>query len=742
MSDDQKPREAKRAGRVVRNWSSSRGPLALDRRGADGALCVHVPRRGRTYDFSWLALLFGDRLAKRYAAEWQHACEGVNDETAKDRFRSLSRWFGFVAEVGQAQPASAVGQLYRELSQSPDRMPDSEVFLDATNAFTAACHDLNDNSVVESTNRRTRSGILENLSATFACFAKRGVVPRDHALRSIPRSKAFSEAGPSLADLGRLGRLDWSDDLTATLEVLSAAGASEQLQLDQAALRRLSMQERFELYCRVNRARLQALRHCAVNDLLAARDAYRAGRRVCERDDLPDCARIEDALNASFQGGWSPRAMLQDIEQEYFVSSDSDWVARLRLLLVRYMSLRYNGVVRVRELPLRLGRALGAVGSDTVIRMLEGTGAALIAAFAIVLIDSTMNKEPVRRLHAEPVTSGKVRRRVRLSTYHAVKMRAGGQIVVAELIEGQEEYVTSVARNGEISTLETIEIWKELALPMRARVKERTLSSPDDMRIEDPKQHLWILPEGEGNGGRIKVLLSRNLDWHWRAFLKRHEGDALIGGLPITMKMIRATSSQLHFERGHFDQVAVKIANQHRGYASGADYFNSKAMARQLQALMRDFLELYEASAASDIAEVASLLGISPEEMEKRKKLAIHTGLGFLCTLAASRAGSGSEGVRCVEFENCPGCEMRRFVPNDEAFEALFLTRTALEKERERFERENPERWAAVWLPWLAICLAVTDRLVKGPHRLRYQRAAERASARLQHGTAVLPCLF
>jgi hypothetical protein len=70
--------------------------------------------------------------------------------------------------------------------------------------------------------------------------------------------------------------------------------------------------------------------------------------------------------------------------------------------------------------------------------------------------------------------------------------------------------------------------------------------------------------------------------------------------------------------------------------------------------------------------------------------------------------------------------------------EALVLFRRSLEAAQDEYIVRNPERWVRVWLPALALCLAIEELIAAGPKRKLLQYALERVAEGLASGRLVI----
>ena len=122
--------------------------------------------------------------------------------------------------------------------------------------------------------------------------------------------------------------------------------------------------------------------------------------------------------------------------------------------------------------------------------------------------------------------------------------------------------------------------------------------------------------------------------------------------------------------------------------------------------------------------EAAAKLGINPEQFEARLGNLQATGLGTFCRDARGR--SGAENAHCSTIDCWNDCPNMLIVAEVEAIAALQLWQTALRKAQPEMERDQPERWDRVWLPWLCLTDVVEEKMVRGMIKI-WNSATKRA---------------
>lgn len=155
---------------------------------------------------------------------------------------------------------------------------------------------------------------------------------------------------------------------------------------------------------------------------------------------------------------------------------------------------------------------------------------------------------------------------------------------------------------------------------------------------------------------------------------------------------------------------------------------------------MRRFQRHFETRVLQNVVDVARNLGISADEFEQRIQELHATGLGTFCADPYGRPGS--EGQRCQPIDCWRDCPQLLIVANVEAIALLQIWQRSLEDARGDWERDHPERWGEVWLPWLCLTEVVEKRMSRGSLLLIWNKAEKRAAELRAHPSFVSPRPF
>lgn len=648
---------------------------------------------GRTFTFDEFVPLYGRTFAAGLAAAWERANQLQRPKPTIKRLAAVKRLFVWLAAQDALGDSGVAGEVYREFRDNGVLGVPKLDWCDAVDAFCERLRNPACTDVIDSPNMLTRRNIVQYLSAGLRQIADTGFLPHVGPLKGCGYGQLSGGNIPALFELskGKKTRTAFPQPLPNK---------------DIAALAELS------------RVRLAALRSCAVRRLLQEYQIFRRGQELMQRPDLPSPDEFENALATK-------------VTKNLFSVLPDDPDGMLGGLL-RFVSFRRQNrlFVRREHYPIQvLVSHLG--GAELLVRQLEGTIDALVAAYAIVLIDTGFDIGTCDDLPANPFI-GEVRSgHQRIATISAIKIRSGGKVVEAVLLDGEFDLQVKVP-GQELGSVTAIRMWQEMSAPLRARAS-------------DPKtaDKLWLIAGGSLNQGQPRLCYATAFKMAWNRFLKEIQGDEQIGGLPIQRRMIRPTVLQLRAAANQFEYTAPQAMANHSRSGMTMRYLGATWFKAELARRIREFQDLYEAAAASGIKDAAGWLDIPAAELDRRQAKAVDTGLGFVCLEPRKGIQLGTtKGEPCTRLDACATCPLRRFVPTSESLVALVVFNSALREQSSAFQAGNPERWATTWLPHLALTEGIIAALENGPHRPKLGRAREEARHRLATGEVAMPRLW
>lgn len=456
---------------------------------------------------------------------------------------------------------------------------------------------------------------------------------------------------------------------------------------------------------------------------------FKRGQEILAAPSTPTIAAIDKALKAiSARQGASiqQQEKLGRIVDQVFPADD---FAKRVPAVLRLVSACSSGGLCVIDVDHRVQRLIETTGgAEFLLRHLEGRSIALTASYVLVLIDSGFNLQSCDELGAEPFVEQTTHGARRIATISASKMRARGEMVEATLVDGEAELPLEI-QGSELSAVKAIQIWQEMSAPIRSRA----------LAAESPvADRLWIYPKGKLTAGEVRQYNYFTFKNWWHQFLKRHRDNPVIGGLHIQPRMIRPTVLQIAAAHDNFEHRVAQLIGGQKSAAVATGYLSRPWFRKVLAEKIREFQNLFEATLATGLRDIAHKLGIEPDELERRQNTGLETGLGFHCLdPTGGHQPDIEKGRTCTKLDACATCSLRRFVATDSALDALVLFNRALREQGPEFEKRNPRRWNQAWLPYLALTEALIDKLNDSFRRPRLSAARTRIEEGVSNGSLV-----
>ena len=141
---------------------------------------------------------------------------------------------------------------------------------------------------------------------------------------------------------------------------------------------------------------------------------------------------------------------------------------------------------------------------------------------------------------------------------------------------------------------------------------------------------------------------------------------------------------------------------------------------------IRRFQASIETLIARNIDAAAEKFGIPVAEFAARLGTLQDTGLGVFC--ADHNGRPGNSGRACSTLDCWNDCPQLLIIAEREAMATLQLWRRSLQDAQPEWERDRPERWEAVWLPWLCLIDVVEEKMVRGPNLPVWSAATKRVA--------------
>ena len=233
-------------------------------------------------------------------------------------------------------------------------------------------------------------------------------------------------------------------------------------------------------------------------------------------------------------------------------------------------------------------------------------------------------------------------------------------------------------------------------------------------------------------GSRIQLMTSH---WFTAWFKKFAANISSLKDIKLLPSMIRP-SVLLLAALSNDGRLAVGMAIGQHGSAVTKGYQNKWPTRLLYDENIQRFQTAFESLILSSVEDAAAHLGITVEQFEDRLGNLRATGLGTFCKDHRGRPGEQSES--CSKINCWDDCPHLLIVAELEAIAALQLWQAALLLAQPDWERDRPDRWEAVWLPWLCLTIVVEEKMVRG-HLLKFWNDARRYADQLSAQPSFIP---
>lgn len=556
---------------------------------------------------------------------------------------------------------------------------------DALRFFFIRISDPEDYSIVTSSNDATRSGFWGGVRSVCKLFAEVGVFPHFTFPSTIWRSPRTRT--PVLADLARkAGR--FNDPASPEEHELAVLNKNVEL--------------------------LSVLRRLLEGVFLSALNDFRWVKSIISDTNLPSVETIDQHIS---ECGLHFSAMFKARDSQYRKSCAIKivWAMCYEEYIPTCSSERLKQFLLYSGTATRLHRLLGA------------TPDVLNVAFHIIAIDTGWNCQPLEDLQENPFVGTTSQGRKRIRSLGGIKVRAGDKEIEGPLEDVVATWLPVRRSDVRLAGVQVIEGWLEMTAPLRDLARR--------MGDEAGASRLWLWRESRTNKPNANLNQLKTL-W-WPDFLLSIESDETVGGLQITRRIIRKTVANIEAMRGSFSHQMPMAVLDHSLHNQSKMYLTDETINALYDKKIREYLDLWEAVAVTNLDDAARRIGIQPAELHRRQQLGLASGLdfalvvdrGFTEPLVAARPETLAE-------------DATSFVADMESMENLHIARRALEGMRADICDANPSRWARTWLPWHAIVEAIATQLESSRHRTLFRSAATAAEQKLREGTKALPVVW
>lgn len=655
-----------------------------------------------------------DRVIRRREAEiLRQAEESVIDPFVQGRVFVFSELQGpwsrrFLENVGEAFKLYASGQVeskqvYLKLFDAlawigADTSNHSAAAVAEANASGRICdldtweealHSYRDRLIsgiaARSASKSGVDGTIKALRRGLAALEAKQVVPRLSAkLRGVKFARRLTRHVPSVAEVGtrsssdsavrkeietRLDELsgllvdDWeAGDLPAFVEALEA-----EIQLVGEL-----PDDPVEAIKRALERRLDALNLAASELVEVGMRQHKRGRALVANAKHESKAFLTDYFSANLS-----QSEKRELLRAAFPDSSTGETALANLLSM--VETEFSGIPP-RGQNKKFGqffakRYLELGGRDAINRLLFPDHDAVCAALVLYLLDSGSNVAVGRTLDRDCLETTDIEDHKQIT---GIKARADGKPI----------YKTLPIDSPSVKAINWL---------VSAGTALKRVSGKDSDR-------LFLILRGD----RAEMLTEHAFrDWFGR-FSRTIDG---LAGLALTPRMIRP-SILLRAALANEGRIAVGMAIGQHGADVSSSYQAKWATRRLYDVQVRRYQGDLETLIIVNAADVASKLGISAEDMRGRLASLRESGLGTFCKNHLGRPGA--EGRACPTMDCWNDCPQLLIVAEVEAIASLQIWQASLRAVQPIWERDRPERWDQVWLPWLVLTDVVEEKMARG----------------------------
>lgn len=453
--------------------------------------------------------------------------------------------------------------------------------------------------------------------------------------------------------------------------------------------------------------RLGLLKAAALEHFLSAKSKLELGRKLLAQSALPP-----DFYSQYGKGkaGGSPRHQVMRL---YFPDPvDNTTIDRATGNMLRLAQRELSGLFPAK----RNTAVMDAVGQFFQKRYLELGGRPHLQEFltpgedavgsvlVMYLIDSGANVSVGLTLPTRCLSSSEA---PGYTCITGIKTRAKGKPIFAELRSHAE-------------TVQAIQWVRDEAKPLRKLYLD-TGSCPLFVRVY---------------GDNIKPLNGSWFTVWFASFVKSIEA---LQGRRIVPSMIRpSVLMKAVLEKAGHSQLSQAIGQHTLNQA--ASYQNKYPAIIQRNAQIRKFQHHFESLPLQLVADVQPIVWYDKDAVSKRLKELVPTGLGTFCKDPTAKPSA--ETGTCTSLD-CPGsdCPQSEIVLTPEAAFRFQAWKQGLLEAQPAWERDRPERWEKVWLPWLCLISVIEDQCVTGPLLAVWDEGHQRLTKQIAENSEFeVPC--
>lgn len=430
----------------------------------------------------------------------------------------------------------------------------------------------------------------------------------------------------------------------------------------------------------VLKRRLDLLRAHAAQIVQDAARALEAGRTLIEESDI----NVEEFESSYFGNSMSRNEKNQLLRRTFPLVCETSGDGNRKALanLLRLIEARHGGIPPSVEEGQHAGygqffkkRYLELGGQQKILPMLIPDAEAVGAVLTLYLVDSGANISVGRTLLADCIEQSDVSGHRRIT---GLKAKAQGKPIIIDLPESSHA-VRSMS-------------WLEYA----GQSLRKAAGDASD----------WLFVARIG--GSVKCLAP---EWYTAHFAKFANSIDELQGLRIVPSMIRS-SVLLEASLSNDGRLKAGIAIGQNSETVSQGYQQKWPTRLLYDQNIRHFSTAFETLVLANVPQAAERMGVTPEIYEERLQKLMPTGLGTLCASNGIRPDNADRRCEADCWNECPSLLL---VAEVNAIAALQLWQKSLREAEPDWQRDRPERWDEVWLPWLCLTDVVEEKMSRGP---------------------------
>jgi hypothetical protein len=295
------------------------------------------------------------------------------------------------------------------------------------------------------------------------------------------------------------------------------------------------------------------------------------------------------------------------------------------------------------------------------------------AVLTLYLLESGSNVSVGRTLYLHCVEPSDTQGHIKVTGY---KARAAGKPIFAVFPETSEAAIAMK--------------WLQDAVASLTSVEQRD------------RNFLFVT---KSRGEKVKLIE----EYGYRADFKRLvEEIPELAGLSMTPNMTRPTILlRAALEEDGVTKLSQAIGQHGQQVHEG--YVNKYPLRYLRDTEVRHFQRSLETVVVQKISEAHNFLGVDLDGMSGRVEAVMRTGLGTLCGDRNGRPGS--DGSPCTSVDCWNNCPQLIVIAKKEEVAILQIWQHSLRLVEGDWIQHHPERWEAVWLPWLCFVDAVEVKM-------------------------------